>query len=110
MSKLSTLFCLAALAVFASAAFADDDPSLFQNGANCAGTYWCASAGLGFDPVTSTSTLEFVLNSSVNESMGFTPFTVTGLVAYKTGSVVEDELDFEIIGGKDVIFLYCGNA
>ena len=58
---------------------------------------------------TRRCTLEFILMTSVAESEGITPFK-TGWVKAVTGPTVHNLLDFEIIGGKDVIFLYCGNA
>jgi hypothetical protein len=110
MSKLSVFFCVAAVAVLATAAYGDDaDPALFQNGTSCASTYWCASTGVAVDPNTGNYTLEFILKTSVGESQGITPFK-TGWVKDVTGATVDNLLDFEIIGGKDVIFLYCGNA
>jgi hypothetical protein len=119
MSKFSTAFCVAALAVFATAAFADDtDPALFQDAPVGCGPYWCTSAGTGYDPKTGDSTLEFILNAGSAGHDGITTPFVTGVVQFKyTGSApgvvgaskVLDDLDFEVINNQDVIFLYCGN-
>ncbi len=110
MSKFSAFVWVAAVTMLATAAFGDgSDPALFQNGTGCAGSYWCASTGVAVDPNTGDYTLEFILMTSVGESEGITPFK-PGWVKDVTGATVDNLLDFEIIGGKDVIFLYCGNA
>jgi hypothetical protein len=113
MSKFSMLFCTAAIAIFATAAFADD-PALFQDGTNCATTYWCASASVGNDPVTGDDTLEFKINTSTGTTQGITLWTGNQLgwvaATNPAGTVVQDLIDFEVIGGQDVAFLYCGDT
>src|ERR1700728_3300334 len=69
MRKFSTmLFCAAAVAVFATAAFGDDglDPTLWQNGQGCnasstppVATYWCAGTAFAAAPGQTSKTLEF---------------------------------------------------
>lgn len=110
MLKVSLLIGAAALALLATSAFGDVvDPALFQDGSHCTGTYWCTSTTIAIDPNTGDDTLEFLVNTSTSQSEGITLFT-TGWVKAVTGSTVDDLLDFENIGGKNVIFLYCGDA
>jgi hypothetical protein len=110
MSKVTLFWFAAAVAVLATPAFGDDDPALFQDGSHCAGTYWCISTGRAIDPNTGEATLEFILKTSVGGSQGITEPFDTGWAETVTGATIDNLLDFEIIGGKDVIFLYCGNA
>lgn len=110
MYNFSVLVGVAAFGLLATSAFADiSDPALFQDGSHCSGTYWCSSTTVAVDPNTGDDTLEFIINTSVAQSEGITLFT-TGWVKAVTGSTVDDLLDFENIGGKNVLFLYCGDA
>jgi hypothetical protein len=110
MYKFSVLVGVAAFGLLATSAYADiSDPALFQDGSHCSGTYWCSSTTVAVDPNTGDDTLEFIINTSVNQSEGITLFT-TGWVKAVTGSTVDDLLDFENIGGKNVLFLYCGDS
>lgn len=116
MSRLSVLFCAAAVALFATAAFGDDDPTLASNGVSCAGSYWCAGSGLAVDPNTGISTLEYTLKPSAGgATAGIDPSTFqTGWAAAVTGTTVDDLLHFvaETVGSTttDYVFLYCGDA
>jgi hypothetical protein len=121
---LSSVFFAAAVTVFATGAFADDtaDPALFQSGTNCnvppPGTYWCASDNITTaDPNTGLTTLEFVIQTTdgvAPTARGMTAWTTFGLVAATSGvggtGTVQDLLDFEKLGGQDVVFLYCGDG
>ncbi len=110
MSRFSVFLCAAAAAAMATAAFGDStDPAMFQDGSHCVGTYWCTSTGDAVDPNTGDSTLEFIIKTSTAQSQGIT-LCSTGWVAAVTGSTVDDLLDFEHIGGVNVIFMYCGDA
>jgi hypothetical protein len=118
MRKTSILFGAAALALFATAAFAQDlsdpyDPALFQNGTNCSGTYWCASDGQAANPDDSVDppTLEFII-STPPPGTGISFPWAKGWVADKTtGGATADLLDFTTVtvNGKasDAVFLYC---
>jgi hypothetical protein len=111
-ARVSLLFVSAAcLLVSATAAFADVDPALFQDGTNCSDTFWCAGTGVAVDPNTGDSTLEFLMNVPTPGKVDgiTTPFD-TGWVEAETGSTLDFLLDFEIVGGHDAIFLYCGQA
>lgn len=117
MRKTSILFGAATLALFATAAFAQDpgslyDPAMFQNGINCAGTYWCASDGQATDTDTSMTTLEFIMNTSPPATEGISVPWVTGWVEDKTSAgAIADLLHFTTltVGSitEDAVFLYC---
>jgi len=122
MRKFSTmLFCAAAVAVFATAAFGDDglDPTLWQNGQGCnasstppVATYWCAGTAFAAAPGQTSKTLEFLLNTVTTvgpSSTGITLFSAAqqGWVEYETGGTVDDYMDITVVGGQDAIFLYC---
>jgi hypothetical protein len=68
MTKFSTLFCAAALAVFATAAFADD-PAIPLNGISnfCSPTpsAWCSSEQQATDSSTGLTTVQYIFNSQV---------------------------------------------
>ena len=119
MRKTSILVGAAALALFATAAFAQDtddpfDPSLYQNGINCAGTYWCASDGQATDLNTNLTTLEFVMNTMDTAPPGTVGIGVpwaTGWVEdVGPGGTVEELLDFTSAGTgsaeQDILYLY----
>jgi len=71
MLKFSTVFCVAALAVFVTGAYADD-PSMSQDGNSCpAGntTNWCGNSQEAIDPNTGIDTLEYVFAGGPNGVM-----------------------------------------
>jgi hypothetical protein len=106
MSKLRLLpLCAAAAMVFTAVAFADNDPAMLQNGGSCSpGPAWCGSATEAVDSATGFTTLEYIFNSSTvvagADYAGWAEGTIGGTEA--------ELLHFAIVGGHDVVFLYCG--
>ena len=105
MTSAGTTLLLVGALTFAGLAFGDtfgaNDPALIASAA-CGTNPWCLSATPGVDPNSGDTTLEWTMNSAKISS-----WSVNGWVEAKSGSTVEDYLDF--VGGNE-IFEYCVNA
>jgi hypothetical protein len=106
MFKLRILpLCAAAAMVFTAVAFADTDPAMLQNGGSCSpGPPWCGSSAEAVDSATGITTLEYIFNSSTVVAGA----DYSGWVEGTIGGTEAELLHFAIVGGHDVVFLYCG--
>jgi hypothetical protein len=112
MIKFSVFFCVAALAVFSTVAFADD-PALALDGVSgiCSPTpeLWCSSEQQATDSSTGLTTVEYTFSSQVvpdisTDWSGWVEGTIGGeeaaLLHFVTGGTV--------LSPTYSVFLYCG--